>query len=146
LTAYILHFTSQIESNFQNQSPKPNELNPKEITKPITMRFSTLTSLLLSLSIPAAVLAQEDNAASSEPEVQIEYITTIENCEERRTSNGDMVRMHYRGSLADGDEFDNSYDRKQPLKFKLGAGRVIKGFVSPFLLSFPFFFPHAIHS
>ena len=95
------------------------------------MRFSTLASVLslsLSLSIPA-VLAQDDSAASSEPAVQIEHLITIEECEDRRTTNGDMVRMHYRGSLAEGDEFDNSYDRNQPLKFKLGAGRVIKGLV-----------------
>ncbi|OOF95819.1 hypothetical protein ASPCADRAFT_130153 [Aspergillus carbonarius ITEM 5010] len=46
----------------------------------------------------------------------------------RKTQNGDNVAMHYRGTLAsDGSEFDASYNRGQPLKFKLGSGRVIKG-------------------
>ncbi|PYI12644.1 hypothetical protein BO78DRAFT_331455 [Aspergillus sclerotiicarbonarius CBS 121057] len=46
----------------------------------------------------------------------------------RKTKNGDNVAMHYRGTLAsDGSEFDASYNRGQPLKFKLGSGRVIKG-------------------
>ncbi|KAL4925259.1 peptidylprolyl isomerase family protein FPR2 [Aspergillus undulatus] len=46
----------------------------------------------------------------------------------RKTIKGDTVKMHYRGTLAaDGSQFDASYDRKTPFKFKLGAGRVIKG-------------------
>jgi FK506-binding protein 2 len=40
---------------------------------------------------------------------------------------GDNLTMHYRGTLADGTQFDASYDRGQPFKFQLGAGRVIKG-------------------
>ncbi|KAL4901999.1 FK506-binding protein 2 [Aspergillus multicolor] len=46
----------------------------------------------------------------------------------RKTQKGDSVKMHYRGTLAeDGSQFDASYDRGTPFKFKLGAGRVIKG-------------------
>ena len=33
----------------------------------------------------------------------------------------------YRGTLADGSQFDASYDRGKPLDFTLGAGQVIKG-------------------
>ncbi|KGO77266.1 Peptidyl-prolyl cis-trans isomerase, FKBP-type [Penicillium italicum] len=46
----------------------------------------------------------------------------------RKTTNGDEVAMHYRGTLqSDGSEFDSSYSRNAPLTFKLGTGRVIKG-------------------
>eukprot|EP00897_Mesotaenium_endlicherianum_P000188 jgi/Mesen1/1016/ME000121S00094 len=41
--------------------------------------------------------------------------------------NGDTVKVHYRGSLTDGTEFDASYPRGDPFDFKLGAGQVIKG-------------------
>jgi FKBP-type peptidyl-prolyl cis-trans isomerase FkpA len=36
----------------------------------------------------------------------------------------DVVRVHYRGTLPDGKEFDSSYARKQPAEFPLN--RVIK--------------------
>jgi FKBP-type peptidyl-prolyl cis-trans isomerase len=40
---------------------------------------------------------------------------------------GDSVMVHYRGFLQDGSMFDSSYDRGQPLNFRLGAGQVIRG-------------------
>lgn len=41
---------------------------------------------------------------------------------------GDTVDVHYIGVLTkNGQEFDNSYDRKQSFKVQLGTGSVIKG-------------------
>lgn len=40
---------------------------------------------------------------------------------------GDTVRVHYRGTLTDGSEFDSSAGRA-PLEFEIGAGQVIPGF------------------
>jgi peptidylprolyl isomerase len=41
--------------------------------------------------------------------------------------NGDKVRVHYRGTLQDGHQFDSSEGR-EPLEFQLGSGMVIPGF------------------
>ncbi len=40
---------------------------------------------------------------------------------------GDMVAVHYAGRLTNGQEFDNSFKRGEPIEFPVGTGRVIKG-------------------
>jgi FKBP-type peptidyl-prolyl cis-trans isomerase len=40
---------------------------------------------------------------------------------------GKAVRVHYVGRLEDGTVFDQSYQRGEPIAFRLGGGQVIKG-------------------
>jgi FKBP-type peptidyl-prolyl cis-trans isomerase len=45
-----------------------------------------------------------------------------------KVQNGNSVSVHYRGTLSDGTEFDNSKVRGQALNFQVGAGQMIPGF------------------
>ena len=44
-----------------------------------------------------------------------------------KVKKGDSVKVHYTGKLKDGTVFDTS-DNKEPLEFKVGEGKLIKGF------------------
>jgi len=59
-------------------------------------------------------------------ELKIDIIHAPDECE-RKSGRGDMLTMHYKGTLEDGSEFDSSYGRNDPFKFQLGIGQVIKG-------------------
>ena len=44
-----------------------------------------------------------------------------------QAKNGDTVRVHYTGKLADGRVFDSS-EKKDPIEVEIGKGKVIPGF------------------
>ncbi|XP_028166903.1 peptidyl-prolyl cis-trans isomerase FKBP2 [Ostrinia nubilalis] len=44
-----------------------------------------------------------------------------------KSRKGDLLHMHYTGTLEDGTEFDSSIPRGNPLTFTLGSGQVIRG-------------------
>lgn len=44
-----------------------------------------------------------------------------------QVKSGDVIRVHYTGTLLDGSQFDSSVGRA-PLEFTVGAGQMIAGF------------------
>jgi peptidylprolyl isomerase len=44
-----------------------------------------------------------------------------------QVKKGDVIRVHYTGTLNDGSQFDSSVGRS-PLEFTVGAGQMIAGF------------------
>ena len=62
-----------------------------------------------------------------EPPADLE-ITEIWEGDGKEASAGDTVEVHYVGvAYSTGEEFDASWNRGEPLRFRLGAGQVIAG-------------------
>lgn len=47
---------------------------------------------------------------------------------DRKVKANDKVKVHYKGTLESGEEFDSSYSRNEPLLFTVGSQEVILGF------------------
>jgi FKBP-type peptidyl-prolyl cis-trans isomerase len=53
--------------------------------------------------------------------------TTLKEGTGRDAKPGDMVTVHYTGTLENGTKFESSRDTGEPIRFPLGTGKVIKG-------------------
>merc|ERR1712025_1080726 len=79
--------------------------------------------VLVALVAVVAVIAEPEVKDSG---LKVEYLSKPDSCD-RVARNGDMLEMHYTGTLEDGSKFDSSVDRSEPFKFQIGVGQVIKG-------------------
>lgn len=55
------------------------------------------------------------------------YYKILEKGNGAKAQKGKMVSVHYSGALDNGQVFDSSYKRNQPIEFALGVGQVISG-------------------
>ncbi|HBN22831.1 MAG TPA: peptidylprolyl isomerase [Holosporales bacterium] len=78
------------------------------MTKEKTMT-NTAENITTIEIVPGLSYAQNQAGAGAKPKV------------------GDMVSVHYVGTLTNGTKFDSSRDRGEPITFKLGVGQVIQG-------------------
>merc|ERR1712172_51214 len=83
----------------------------------------TMKVFLAVVAVVATVLADPEVKDSG---LKVEYVSKPDTCD-KVARNGDMLSMHYTGTLEDGKKFDSSYDRNEPFKFQIGVGQVIKG-------------------
>lgn len=91
------------------------------------MRSVVLLALIVGLSMGASlspVFAEEDKPTVTSSGLQ--YLDLVKGSG-REAHVGETASVHYTGWLKDGTKFDSSVDRGQPFQFRLGAGRVIKG-------------------
>ena len=66
----------------------------------------------------------KDGIISTESGLQYQVISSGEGAQ---AIAGDIVSIHYTGTLTDGTKFDSSYDRNQPIEFPLGTANIIAG-------------------
>ena len=87
---------------------------------------SVVVALVIALAVPAAW--SQTDAARQEPGVTITQSGLIYRSLQEGTGPSpaatDTVKVHYRGTLPDGKEFDSSFKRGEPATFALN--RVIK--------------------
>ena len=77
-------------------------------------------------SADASQSGEESQGESMITESGLEIVTIEEGAGDSPQS-GDIVQVHYVGTLEDGTKFDSSRDRGEPIAFPLGRGAVIKG-------------------
>ncbi len=83
-----------------------------------------VVSGLFCLQGPETILGAEPEPVKTSSGLQYVDLVTGDG---REAHVGETAFVHYTGWLEDGTKFDSSVDRGEPFSFRLGAGRVIKG-------------------
>jgi peptidylprolyl isomerase len=81
-------------------------------------------TLALALTVAVACGPAEKEVVTTESGLQY---TEIEEGDGPVPEEGDIVSIHFRGTLEDGTEFDETYTDGQPIAFPLGVGMVMPG-------------------
>ena len=71
--------------------------------------------------------AEKKEIISENNEAKTVKIETLQQGSGEAAKTGDLVTVHYTGTLENGTKFDSSLDRGTPLDFTLGENRVIQG-------------------
>lgn len=70
----------------------------------------------------------EESEALNLIKSEAEEMDITNNSDNGIVKKGDLVSVHYLGTLENGEKFDSSYDRGEALQFQVGAGQMISGF------------------
>ena len=120
------------------EEPTPTPLPPTE-AELAAMNRGTTTPTSLPSTQPESTQAESTQPESTQAELaatnQENIMTTPSGLQyiERRAGSGakpqpgEIVAVHYTGTLEDGTVFDSSRTRGEPISFALGAGMVITG-------------------
>jgi FKBP-type peptidyl-prolyl cis-trans isomerase FkpA len=83
--------------------------------KRISLLLCTTSLTVAAYTAPASAAAQTETLPSG---VVVQHLTKGTGPSPKAT---DSVKVHYRGTLTDGKEFDSSYKRGEPIEFPLNG-------------------------
>lgn len=92
--------------------------------------FSLALNYISGQHIPEEVRIKQfvnANYKGSEPRMSGLYVIKQKETEGKAVVAGSEVTVHYEGKFLNDNVFDSSYNRKKPISFVVGSGRVIKG-------------------
>lgn len=111
----------------------------KTISTPITLTIILILAIIVgvvdywlytgiqNIGLEAAELNIPEKKEIKEEKTEEVKIEILEEGNGEEAKNGDIISVHYTGTLEDGTKFDSSLDGGQPFVFILGTTPVIKG-------------------
>jgi peptidylprolyl isomerase len=111
--------------------PAAEQATTEEPAEPAAEETATEEAVPVPVTEEAATEVKEAESEAAEQEMittasGLQYVI-IEQGTGETPQTGDVVAVHYTGTLEDGTKFDSSYDRGEPIKFPLGRGHIIPG-------------------
>lgn len=86
--------------------------------KTFTMNLKTIAILVVAATITTSALADQAVSATTQLPSGV-IVQTLKPGNGAKPTASNVVKVHYKGTLANGAEFDSSYSRGEPAEFPL---------------------------
>ncbi|OPZ99703.1 MAG: FK506-binding protein [Bacteroidetes bacterium ADurb.Bin408] len=124
---YFIEKGSTLTFHIKLVSIKKKEIFEKE-QEELNKQKAALLQIQRNEELPALEKYLKRNNITIAPTSSGLYYIEQQRGKGKKPTVGQVVVVHYKGMLINGQVFDSSYNRNQPISFKIGSGQVIEGF------------------